>query len=158
MRASSGYQITSASVDALSKLMLNHHQYEDRTATALAEQLLAGASDDTAIAVVSAPSVFIQLKNLTGGSRGIRPRLTLLEYDERFSVFKEFTFYDYQQPTKLPGESNSTDKRVETINNYVAELKGKFDRIICDPPFLSEECQTKGKHLWDCNHSVHVAF
>jgi methylase of polypeptide subunit release factors len=24
-----------------------------------------------------------------------------------------------------------------------AELKGSFDRIICDPPFLSEDCQLK---------------
>lgn len=28
-----------------------------------------------------------------------------------------------------------------------AELKGAFDRIICDPPFLSEDCQTKGMSL-----------
>lgn len=26
----------------------------------------------------------------------------------------------------------------------VAHLKGCADRVICDPPFLSEECQTKG--------------
>ena len=25
-----------------------------------------------------------------------------------------------------------------------AHLKGSIDRIICDPPFLSEDCQTKG--------------
>jgi len=24
------------------------------------------------------------------------------------------------------------------------DMKGKFDRIICDPPFLSADCQTKG--------------
>lgn len=23
-------------------------------------------------------------------------------------------------------------------------MRGKFDRIICDPPFLSSDCQTKG--------------
>lgn len=38
--------------------------YSDETATVLARQLLDGASDDTKIAVVSAPSAFIQLKNL----------------------------------------------------------------------------------------------
>ena len=27
-----------------------------------------------------------------------------------------------------------------------AELKGTVDRIICDPPFLSEDCQTKSEH------------
>jgi hypothetical protein len=38
--------------------------YNDETATTLARQLLDGATDDTKIAVVSAPSAFIQLKNL----------------------------------------------------------------------------------------------
>jgi hypothetical protein len=38
--------------------------YSDETATVLARQLLDGATDETRIAVVSAPSAFIQLKNL----------------------------------------------------------------------------------------------
>lgn len=38
--------------------------YNDETAMVLAKQLLEGATDDTRIAVVSAPSAFIQLKNL----------------------------------------------------------------------------------------------
>jgi hypothetical protein len=38
--------------------------YNDETAMVLARQLLEGATDDTRIAVVSAPSAFIQLKNL----------------------------------------------------------------------------------------------
>jgi hypothetical protein len=38
--------------------------YNDETATTLARQLLDGATDETKIAVVSAPSAFIQLKNL----------------------------------------------------------------------------------------------
>ena len=38
--------------------------YSDETATVLARQLLDGATDETKIAVVSAPSAFIQLKNL----------------------------------------------------------------------------------------------
>jgi len=32
----------------------------------------------------------------------IRPKLMLLEFDERFGVFKDdFSFYDYKQPVKL---------------------------------------------------------
>jgi hypothetical protein len=101
--------------------------YNDETATALARQLLVGVTDDTNIAVVSAPSVFLQLKNLiAAGEVQAKPGLTLLEYDERFAVFKEFVKYDFEHPTRLP-----------------AELKRKFDAIICDPPFLSEDCQTK---------------
>jgi methylase of polypeptide subunit release factors len=42
-------------------------------------------------------------------------------------VFKEFVHYDFEKAIQLP-----------------AELKGTFDRIIVDPPFLSDDCQTKG--------------
>ncbi|CAO1602854.1 Protein-lysine N-methyltransferase efm5 [Xanthoria calcicola] len=54
------------------------------------------------------------------------PRMSLLEFDQRFSMFKEFVHYDFQSPTKLPGD-----------------FKGAYDRILCDPPFLSADCQTK---------------
>lgn len=104
--------------------------YDDATATTLAEQLLDGANSSTRIAVVSAPSAFLQLKNLLnaeGKPADERPQITLLEFDERFAVFKsEFVHYDFEHPTRLP-----------------VELKASFDRIICDPPFLSEDCQTK---------------
>jgi hypothetical protein len=46
------------------KILLTTAQYSDETAATLAEQLLDGATDETCIAVVSAPSSFIQLKNL----------------------------------------------------------------------------------------------
>ncbi|KAK4124160.1 hypothetical protein N657DRAFT_644361 [Parathielavia appendiculata] len=102
--------------------------YSDETASLLARQLLDGATADTTIAVVSAPSVFVALKNIlnAGGSEKLRPKLLLLEHDNRFAVFPEFVYYDFAQPLKLP-----------------AHLKGTCDRIICDPPFLSEDCQTK---------------
>lgn len=104
--------------------------YSDDTATKLATQLLDGADATTKIAVVSAPSAFIQLKNLLnaqGKPADQRPQLMLLEFDERFAVFKsEFQHYDFEHPTRLP-----------------IEMKGVYDRIIVDPPFLSEDCQTK---------------
>ncbi|KAK3487238.1 putative N6-adenine methyltransferase-domain-containing protein [Neurospora crassa] len=104
--------------------------YSDETATFLAKQLLAGATPTTSIAVVSAPSVFVQLKNLLNSDAykdKPKPKLTLLEHDNRFAVFAdEFVFYDFAQPLKLP-----------------SHLKGAFDRVIVDPPFLSEDCQTK---------------
>ncbi|KAL7784137.1 putative N6-adenine methyltransferase domain-containing protein [Trichoderma ceciliae] len=101
--------------------------YSENTANTLATELLRDATSDMTIAVVSAPSVFVALKNLLR-SRGDdeKPKLILLEHDNRFGVFPEFFFYDFQQPVKLPGH-----------------LKGTIDRIICDPPFLSEDCQTK---------------
>jgi len=74
--------------------------------------------------------VYIALKNLLSTHStpaSSRPTIRLLEYDERFGVFKEdFALYDFAQPLRLP-----------------EELKGRFDRIIVDPPFLSEDCQTK---------------
>lgn len=101
--------------------------YTDDTATKLAQQLLEGSSASTKIAVVSAPSVFLQLKNLLAEQDASkRPQITLLEFDDRFGVFKEFVKYDFEQPVKLP-----------------IDLKGQYDVIICDPPFLSDDCQTK---------------
>ncbi|TVY84343.1 EEF1A lysine methyltransferase [Lachnellula suecica] len=81
--------------------------YSDETATALAEELLEGAGRETCIAVVSAPSVFVQVKNLLakrGKSEDERPKVYLLEFDKRFEVFPEFVFYDLNEPLKLPRE------------------------------------------------------
>ena len=51
---------------------------------------------------------------------------TLLEFDPRFISYENFYQYDYNFPLNLP-----------------CHLEGKFDVIIVDPPFLSEECLTK---------------
>ncbi|KAG7147556.1 Protein-lysine N-methyltransferase EFM5 like protein [Verticillium longisporum] len=89
-------------------------------------------SDETAlayaVAVVSAPSVFIALRNLLGqyGPEQPKPKIVLLEHDDRFRMFPEFIWYDFAHPFKLP-----------------ADLKGAVTRIVCDPPFLNEDCQTK---------------
>lgn len=48
---------------------------------------------------------------------------TLYEFDERFKVIKEFCFYDYKDPLALD-----------------LSLKGAYDVLVCDPPFLSVEC------------------
>lgn len=32
----------------------------------------------------------------------VRPEVKLLEYDERFAVFKEYVPYDFAMPTRLP--------------------------------------------------------
>jgi hypothetical protein len=92
--------------------------------------LLEGATAETTIAVVSAPSTFIQIKNLLvrssvyfssytveaskltvfpqnqeGKPASGRPKVWLLEYDKRFEVFKDdFVFYDFKFPMKLPGK------------------------------------------------------
>ncbi|KAI9888698.1 MAG: hypothetical protein M1814_006508 [Vezdaea aestivalis] len=109
--------------------------YDSETATKLAQELLANIEEDSRIAIVSAPSVFVAMKNLMChkvqqkfgmDSSQLRPQVTLLEYDDRFRVFGEFQKYDFNKPFQLP-----------------SHLKGQFTRIICDPPFLSADCQTK---------------
>jgi hypothetical protein len=47
-----------------SQLLTRRGQYSQETATILAKQLLADSNSETTIAVISAPSVFVQLKNL----------------------------------------------------------------------------------------------
>ncbi|KAK3677433.1 Protein-lysine N-methyltransferase efm5 [Recurvomyces mirabilis] len=102
--------------------------YTDATANTLAEQLLAGATSETCIAVVSAPSAYVALRNLLSSRPAAdRPVVRLLEFDRRFEVLgSDFVYYDFSKPLALP-----------------TELKSSFDHIICDPPFLSEDCQTK---------------
>lgn len=101
--------------------------YDDATAEAFAEELCEGATEVTNIAIVSAPSVFVKIQEMKAA--GLLPAYIspyLLEYDQRFSVFDRFVPYDFEQPLKLP-----------------ADLKHKFDRVFLDPPFLSQDCQTK---------------
>ncbi|SPO05085.1 related to NADH2 dehydrogenase (ubiquinone) 40K chain [Cephalotrichum gorgonifer] len=101
--------------------------YTQETARLYAGELLRGATSLTNIAVVSTPSVFVEMKNiLAEWPEEDRPSVILLEHDERFKVFAEYVHYDYRRPFNLPGH-----------------LQGTIDRVICDPPFLNEDCQTK---------------
>jgi hypothetical protein len=65
MLASSGYAVT---VCRLSLRVADLIQFRDDTARHLAKQLLVDCTKDTSIAVISAPSVFIQLRNLLAGT------------------------------------------------------------------------------------------
>lgn len=59
----------------------------------------------------------------------------LFEFDPRFEVFgDDFVAYDFQQP----------------LRGLPPQLKGAFDRVLIDPPFLSEDCQTKSISLSPC--------
>jgi hypothetical protein len=106
--------------------------------------LLEGAEPHSKIAVVSTPSVFIQLKNLLAGvETSQHPTIRLLEYDERFAIFKEFIPYDYTLPLKLSGISFNLHVPKRDADILQVDLKGQFDRIICDPPFFNVDCHTK---------------
>lgn len=105
---------------------LSQFWYSSATADALAQELL---NDPTTsreaplrVGVLCAPSVYPKL--LTRNASDV----WLFEFDIRFEVLagEKFVKYDYNFPLQLP-----------------IELKGSFDRLIVDPPFLSDECEVK---------------
>ncbi|XP_012943458.1 EEF1A lysine methyltransferase 1 [Aplysia californica] len=102
---------------------LSQFWYDDRTAEMLAKEALSAVGDTGRIACLSSPTAYKKLQEL-------KPETVLvkcLEFDPRFQVFGEdFVMYDYKEPLKLD-----------------QTLKGAFDLVIADPPFLSEECLTK---------------
>jgi len=101
--------------------------YDEETSRVLAEELVRGATRETRVALVSAPSVFVKLRELMKNGSVPECNIQLFEFDNRFALFGgQFTFYDFNEPLKLPGR-----------------FKGVFDRVLVDPPFLSEDCQTK---------------
>lgn len=76
------------------------------------------------MACVSAPSVYQELRELSGG----HVSACVFEYDQRFAVYgPDFVFYDYTRPLDLP-------ERV---------VAHSFDVVVADPPYLSEECLQK---------------
>ncbi|MCJ1288341.1 hypothetical protein MMC26_007696 [Xylographa opegraphella] len=82
--------------------------YSEETALILAKEILDEATADTCIAVVSAPSAFVQIKNLLASradtDEACLPELCLLEFDDRFALLNEFVRYDFHAPLKLPGK------------------------------------------------------
>ncbi|BFZ59125.1 Protein-lysine N-methyltransferase efm5 [Saitoella coloradoensis] len=107
---------------------LSQFWYSNETSEWLSRRLLHNATNDTKIAVLSAPSAFAKLRTMFPPSLpNLKKNTYLLEYDPRFAVFgSQFLKYDFNEPTKLP-----------------AHLKHTFDIILLDPPFLSEECHLK---------------
>lgn len=107
---------------------LSQFWYTDETAEILAKALLEGADKDTVICIASAPSVYAAVKKLPK-EQVPTEHIYLFEYDKRFEVLagkKHFFFYDYNLPDEIP-----------------RELRNKCHRLLIDPPFLEEECQTK---------------
>lgn len=106
---------------------LSQFWYTDETAKILAQALLEGADSTTVVVVVSAPSVFAAIKQLPALEIPT-PHIYLLEYDTRFQVLAgkdHFNFYDYNEPDSVP-----------------EKLRHQCDRLLIDPPFLNERCQS----------------
>ncbi|CCH61192.1 hypothetical protein TBLA_0E01320 [Henningerozyma blattae CBS 6284] len=107
---------------------LSQFWYSDDTASKLGDALLDGADSDTVIAIVSAPSVYAAIQKKTDSEIPTK-HIYLFEYDKRFELLagkEHFYFYDYNNPLE-----------------FDSKLKGRVDRLLIDPPFLNEDCQTK---------------
>lgn len=117
------------SIDAFTEdWQLSQFWYADKTAETLARALLEGADEDTVVCIASAPSVYAAVTRLPKEDVPTK-HIYLLEYDKRFEVMAgkdHFFFYDYNTPDDVP-----------------AVLRNKCHRLLIDPPFLEDECQTK---------------
>ncbi|XP_058819104.1 protein-lysine N-methyltransferase CG9154 [Topomyia yanbarensis] len=74
------------------------------------------------VALVSCPSLYSHIK-------AVHNDVTLFEFDERFtSIGSNFRHFDYNRAIE---------------EDYLDDFREKFDIVIADPPFLSEECIEK---------------
>ncbi|XP_022657613.1 EEF1A lysine methyltransferase 1-like isoform X1 [Varroa destructor] len=100
---------------------LSQFWYTPETAERLAN---IARSQGSQICCLSTPTAFQALYC----TRKDGEKLVLLEFDKRFHDLynNDFVFYDYNDPLAIPDT-----------------LKGAFDVVIADPPFLAEECLEK---------------
>eukprot|EP00835_Amoeboradix_gromovi_P001668 NODE_81_length_22753_cov_0.207072.p9 type:complete len:232 gc:universal NODE_81_length_22753_cov_0.207072:4446-5141(+) len=96
---------------------LSQFWYNECTARQLAEE----ASGNEVAGFISSPSAYMQYKKIYNLAESY-----LFEFDERFSCFEDHVHYDYKEPY-----------------NINEKYYKKFDVLVIDPPFLSEECFTK---------------
>lgn len=115
---------------------LSQFWYSEATQTLLARELLDGATSGTRTIIISAPSVYAALLRECKDKDELLQNVWLMEFDDRFELLAKpgrFVKYDFNRPLEVP-----------------RELKGSFDRVLVDPPFLSNECQSKGMCIVTC--------
>lgn len=106
---------------------LNQYWYSAPTVAALANEIRAQRDKETAasttpfrVAFLSTPSIFFAF------SPEERKEWAVLDYDDHFKTDPCWSFYDFNKPE-------------ETI---LEGLRGKFDLVVIDPPFITEEVWT----------------
>lgn len=102
---------------------LNQYWYSNRTITHMAkdvEEVCAG--ENTRAAFLSTPSVYFSVNKET------RARSWCFDLDTQWSKDRGYVRYDFNTPTEFDG---------------AAELKGTFDMVIIDPPFITREVWEK---------------
>lgn len=108
---------------------LSQFWYDEETSSQLAKECLRLIPNSATgrIACISCPTLYKSLRKLAADSK--YPKLTLFEYDNRFERYgDDFQFYDYRQSLDELWQRSGSD------------LRHKFDVVVADPPFLSEEC------------------
>lgn len=98
---------------------LNQYWYSNRSIDAMVrdvESVCAG--DDTTCAFLSTPSVYFSL------SKPVRARSWCFDLDEQWQNDRGFVRYDFNEPTSFPNHD---------------QLKGTFDMVVIDPPFITRE-------------------
>ena len=119
-------------------------RYTESTAIALAKEALAAAGENGRVACVSCPTLYKALVDVVKdeaasgvaalsadsstpsvGSPSSR-RAIVLEFDRRFAKWgADFVFYDYKD---------------DSIPELPVDWRNSFDVVVCDPPFLTEDC------------------
>jgi len=102
---------------------LSQFWYTDETAAALAREALDRVGHSGKIACVSCPSLY---KALMDSKPGPNVQVVVLEFDRRFAKWgDDFVFYDFKE---------------SEVPELPEELRRSFDLVVCDPPFLNEDC------------------
>ncbi|KAK5640511.1 hypothetical protein RI129_011322 [Pyrocoelia pectoralis] len=101
---------------------LSQFWYDDKTTNILVDAALRRVGPKGTVALISCPTLYSRFKEVSECD------VRLFEYDDRFSKVcgSQFTHYDYRSPLDVP-----------------KEFSKRFDLVIADPPFLSEDCLTK---------------
>eukprot|EP00746_Dinoflagellata_sp_MGD_P165724 gnl/MRDRNA2_/MRDRNA2_95166_c0_seq1.p1 gnl/MRDRNA2_/MRDRNA2_95166_c0~~gnl/MRDRNA2_/MRDRNA2_95166_c0_seq1.p1 ORF type:complete len:394 (-),score=88.13 gnl/MRDRNA2_/MRDRNA2_95166_c0_seq1:30-1211(-) len=96
---------------------LNQYWFSTPTISMFVDEIV--RSGGTA-ALVSSPSVYFSLPEK------VRERCKVLDFDRQWSSDPGYVFYDFNDPEDIP-----------------AELKGNFDFVLVDPPFITREVWEK---------------
>jgi len=114
---------------------LSQFWYTNATAASLAKEALTAAGDRGRVACVSCPTLYkaivdsIKADEASPATDSASPsssRAIVLEFDRRFSKWgMDFVFYDYKDAS---------------IPDLPEEWRHAFDVVVCDPPFLTEDC------------------
>ncbi|XGW17968.1 hypothetical protein V3C99_002515 [Haemonchus contortus] len=106
---------------------LSQFWYSPETARQLCREVVDALRGKGRIACISCPTLIQYFPEIEQYDRDT-VSVSLFEYDARFAKKfpSEYIFYDYRHPLAIP-----------------QELKGVYDVVIADPPFLSDECLLK---------------